>query len=65
MVFLITNKNTGFRLEAQGWGEFVIKMDVILNDNRSTTLSHYLSLDDSAIKEKKETVKIVNEKDFS
>jgi transcription initiation factor IIF auxiliary subunit len=62
---LITNKNTGFRLEAQGWGEFVIKMDVILNDNRSTTISHYLSLDDSASKEKKETVKIVNEKDFS
>ena len=52
---LITNKNTGFRLDAQGWGEFVIKMDVILNDNRSTTISHYLSLDDSASKEKKET----------
>lgn len=62
---LITNKNTGFMLEAQGWGEFVIKMDVILNDNRSITISHYLSLDDSAVKEKKETVKIVNEKDFS
>jgi transcription initiation factor IIF auxiliary subunit len=62
---LITNKNTGFRLEAQGWGEFVIKMDVVLNDNRSITISYYLSLDDSAIKEKKETVKIVNEKDFS
>ncbi|MDQ3962112.1 MAG: hypothetical protein M3230_06470, partial [Thermoproteota archaeon] len=62
---LITNKNTGFRLDAQGWGEFVIKMDVILNDNRSTTISHYLSLNDSASKEKKETVKIVNEKDFS
>jgi hypothetical protein len=43
----------------------VPKMDVILNDNRSTTISHYLSLDDSASKEKKETVKIVNEKDFS
>ncbi|HZB17301.1 MAG TPA: pYEATS domain-containing protein, partial [Nitrososphaeraceae archaeon] len=62
---LITNKNTGFGLEAQGWGEFVIKLDIILNDNRSATISHYLSLDDSADKEKKETVKIVNEKDFS
>src|SRR5918999_902824 len=56
---LITNKNTGFRLDAQGWGEFVIKMDVILIDNRSTTISHYLSLNDSASKEKMETVKIV------
>jgi len=62
---LITNKNTGFRLEAQGWGEFVIKLDIILNDNRSATISHYLSLDDSSVKEKKETVKIVNENDFS
>ena len=62
---LITNKNTGFRLEAQGWGEFVIKLDIILNDNRSATISHYLSLDDSSVKEKKETVKIINENDFS
>ena len=62
---LITNKNTGFRLEVQGWGEFVIKLDIILNDNRSATISYYLSLDDSSVKEKKETVKIVNENDFS
>jgi|SRR5919108_5035536 transcription initiation factor IIF auxiliary subunit len=62
---LITNKNTGFKLQAQGWGEFVIKLDVILNDNRSTTISHYLLLDDSSINKKNETVKVVDEKDFS
>jgi transcription initiation factor IIF auxiliary subunit len=62
---LITNKNTGFKLQAQGWGEFVIKLDVILNDNRSTTISHFLLLDDSSINKKNETVKVVDEKDFS
>jgi transcription initiation factor IIF auxiliary subunit len=63
--FLITNKKTGSKLEAQGWGEFVVKLDIIPNDNRSTTLSHCLLLDNPIIKRKNETVKLVGEMDFS
>jgi transcription initiation factor IIF auxiliary subunit len=59
----ITTERNGFRLDAQGWGEFMIQIEIRLRDGRMTIIPHYLSLfsDDK----KKETTKTMYKLDFS
>jgi transcription initiation factor IIF auxiliary subunit len=36
-----TNENEGFMLKAQGWGEFIITVELVLYDNRRLIVEHY------------------------
>ena len=58
-----TNETEGFMLKAQGWGEFVITVELVLYDNRRLIVEHYLSL--FSKNHKTETVKTLFKKDFS
>jgi transcription initiation factor IIF auxiliary subunit len=58
-----TNESEGFMLKAQGWGEFVITVELVLYDNRRLIVEHYLSL--FSKDRKTETVKTLFKKDFS
>lgn len=53
----VNNESDGFRLNAQGWGEFTIGIEITLKDGRRTLFSHYLSL--FSEKKKKETIKTI------
>jgi transcription initiation factor IIF auxiliary subunit len=39
-----TNESEGFVLNAQGWGEFIITVELVLYDDRRLIIEHYLSL---------------------
>jgi transcription initiation factor IIF auxiliary subunit len=58
-----TNESEGFMLTAQGWGEFIITVELVLYDNRRLIVEHYLSL--FSKNRKMETVKTLFKKDFS
>ena len=58
-----TNENDGFVLNAQGWGEFIINVELVLYDNRRLMVEHYLSL--FSKNRRMETVKTLFKKDFS
>ena len=59
----IISESHGFKLNAQGWGEFTIRLEIILKDGRRVELSHYLSL--FSEEKKKETTKTMYKMDFS
>jgi transcription initiation factor IIF auxiliary subunit len=50
-------------LNAQGWGEFIITVELVLYDNRRLVVEHYLSL--FSKDHRMETVKTLFKKDFS
>jgi transcription initiation factor IIF auxiliary subunit len=58
-----TNESEGFMLKAQGWGEFMISVELVLYDNRRLIVEHYLSLFSS--NRNMETVRSFFKKDFS
>ena len=58
-----TNESEGFMLKAQGWGEFIITVELVLYDNRRLIVEHYLSL--FSKNRKMETVKTIFKKDFA
>jgi transcription initiation factor IIF auxiliary subunit len=58
-----TNESEGFMLNAQGWGEFIITVELVLYDNRRLIVEHYLSLFSKNCRT--ETVKTLFKKDFS
>src|SRR5215210_5669391 len=58
-----TNESEGFILKAQGWGEFIITLELVLYDNRRLVIEHYLSL--FSKNRKMATVRIFFKKDFS
>jgi transcription initiation factor IIF auxiliary subunit len=58
-----TNESEGFVLNAQGWGEFIITVELVLYDNRRLIIEHYLSL--FSKNRRMETVKTLFKKDFS
>lgn len=58
-----TNEREGFVLNAQGWGEFIITVELVLYDNRRLIIEHYLSL--FSKNHRTETVKTLFKKDFS
>ena len=58
-----TNESEGFVLNAQGWGEFIITVEVVLYDDRRLIIEHYLSL--FSKNRRMETVKTLFKKDFS
>ncbi len=58
-----TNESEGFMLTAQGWGEFIMTVELELYDNRRLIIEHYLSL--FSKNRKMETVKTLFKKDFS
>ena len=58
-----TNESEGFMLTAQGWGEFIITVELVLYDNRRLIVEHYLSL--FSKNRKTETVRTLFKKDFS
>lgn len=58
-----TNESEGFMLNAQGWGEFIITIELVLYDNRRLIVEHYLSL--FSKDRRSETVKTVFKNDFS
>jgi transcription initiation factor IIF auxiliary subunit len=58
-----TNESEGFVLNAQGWGEFIITVELVLYDNRRLIVEHYLSL--FSKNRRMETVKTLFKKDFS
>ena len=57
------NQDEGFMLKAQGWGEFIITLELVLYDNRRLIAEHYLSL--FSKNHRMETVKTLFKKDFS
>ena len=58
-----TNESEGFVLNAQGWGEFIITVELVLYDNRRLIVEHYLSL--FSKNRRMESVKTRVKKDFS
>jgi transcription initiation factor IIF auxiliary subunit len=58
-----TNESEGFMLTTQGWGEFIITVELVLYDNRRLIVEHYLSL--FSMNCKMETAKTLFKKDFS
>jgi transcription initiation factor IIF auxiliary subunit len=58
-----TNESEGFMLTTQGWGEFIITVELVLYDNRRLVVEHYLSL--FSKNRKMETVRTLFKKDFS
>jgi transcription initiation factor IIF auxiliary subunit len=58
-----TNESEGFMLKAQGWGEFVITLELVLYDNRRLVVEHHLSLFSN--NRKMATVRTFFKKDFS
>ncbi|MFL6511186.1 MAG: pYEATS domain-containing protein [Nitrososphaera sp.] len=55
-------ENEGFMLEGQGWGEFIITLELVLYDYRSLIIEHYLSL--FSKNRSMETIKTIFKKDF-
>ena len=47
-VYEISDRNTNFRLDARGWGEFNIQIQVHLKDGAEIKLDHWLELDQVA-----------------
>jgi transcription initiation factor IIF auxiliary subunit len=41
----IYDRDSHFRLETNGWGEFIIRIIVILKDGKKLETEHYLKLD--------------------
>ena len=58
-----TNESEGFMLKAQGWGEFIIIIELVLYDNRRLVVEHYLSL--FSKNRKMVSVRTFFKKDFS
>ncbi|MDQ4101501.1 MAG: hypothetical protein M3115_04875 [Thermoproteota archaeon] len=58
-----TNESEGFLLTAQGWGEFIITLELVLYDNRRLVIEHYLSL--FSKNRRMETIKTLFKNDFS
>src|ERR687896_574282 len=58
-----TNESEGFVLNAQGWGEFIVTVELVLYDDRRLIVEHYLSL--FSKNRRMETVKTLFKKDFS
>ena len=58
------DKKSNFLLASQGWGEFNIRIDVILKDQRKATLNHWLSLEDENGVYKNQTIVKLYEDDF-
>ena len=58
-----TNESEGFMLKAQGWGEFIVTLELVLYDNRRIVIEHYLSL--FSKNRKMATVRTLFKKDFS
>jgi transcription initiation factor IIF auxiliary subunit len=58
-----TNESEGFMLKAQGWGEFIITLELVLYDNRRLVVEHYLSLFSN--NRKMATVRTFFKKDFT
>ena len=59
----IVNESQSLKLSAQGWGEFTIRIEIVLDDGRRVELSHCLSL--FSEEKKKETTKTMYKMDFS
>ena len=57
------NESEGFVLNAQGWGEFIVTVELVLYDDRRLIIEHYLSL--FSKNRRMETVKTLFKKDFS
>ena len=58
------DKESNFLLASQGWGEFNIRIEVILKDQRKATLNHWLSLEDENGIHKNQTIVKLYEDDF-
>jgi transcription initiation factor IIF auxiliary subunit len=60
---LKANESEGFVLNAQGWGEFIVTVELVLYDDRRLIIEHYLSL--FSKNHRMETIKTLFKKDFS
>jgi transcription initiation factor IIF auxiliary subunit len=60
----IVDKEKNFELTSKGWGEFYVKVEIVLKDKRQLSFKHYLSLADTTGKPKNQTVYKVNSEDF-
>lgn len=58
------DKESNFLLASQGWGEFNIRIEVILKDQRKAILNHWLSLEDENGIHKNQTIVKLYEDDF-
>ena len=53
------NRENNFLLASRGWGEFNIKVEIILKDQRKAILNHWLSLEDeNGIKKNQTMIKL-------
>jgi transcription initiation factor IIF auxiliary subunit len=50
------DKENNFLLASRGWGEFNIKVEIILKDQRKAILNHWLSLEDENGIKKNQTI---------
>lgn len=49
-VVTVTNRQTGFRLNSSGWGEFMIYLKIETQDGRAKVRQHYLRFSESTSK---------------
>jgi transcription initiation factor IIF auxiliary subunit len=40
----VQNTTPNFKLDSKGWGEFIVNIDIIRNDNKKARIDHILSL---------------------
>ena len=53
------DRESNFLLVSRGWGEFNIRVEIILKDKRRALLNHWLSLEDeNGIKKTQTTIKL-------
>ncbi len=58
------DRESNFLLVSRGWGEFNIRVEIILKDKRRATLSHWLSLEDENGIDKTQTTINLKDGDF-
>ncbi|MGN6346206.1 MAG: pYEATS domain-containing protein [Candidatus Nitrosocosmicus sp.] len=58
------DKENNFMLASRGWGEFNIKVEIILKDQRKAILNHWLSLEDENDIKKNQTIIKISYDDF-
>jgi transcription initiation factor IIF auxiliary subunit len=56
------NKENNFLLVSRGWGEFNVRMEIILKDQRRTMINHWLSLrDENGINKNQTKIKLYDD----
>ncbi|MDQ4072762.1 MAG: hypothetical protein M3162_00520 [Thermoproteota archaeon] len=56
------NKENNFLLVSRGWGEFNIRVEIILKDQRRTMVNHWLSLrDENGINKNQTKIKLYDD----